>query len=79
MVGFLGGSRASASVRSGRRETPGTSTGGTRTRLDGDILSGGVSGTDGAVYCSPIIGMVVFCRCMISIISVTVREPTSVE
>jgi hypothetical protein len=69
IVGFLSGSRASASMRSGGRQTPGTSTGGTRTTLDGDILSCGGIGTGGTVLCAPIIGMVVFCRCMFSLIS----------
>jgi hypothetical protein len=77
--GFLGGSRASASTRSGQRQTPGTSTGGTRTTLDGGILSCGGSGTDGADLCAPTIGKVVFCRCVISLIYVTAREATAVE
>jgi hypothetical protein len=65
-------------MRSGRRETPVTSTGGTFTRLDGAFsLVGG--GTDGAVLCAPIIGMVLFFHCMLSIVYVTAREATAVE
>jgi hypothetical protein len=78
IVGFLRGSRASASIKSGRQETPGTSNGGTSTTLDGGILSCGGICIDGAVLCAPISDMAVFCRCMVSLISVTAREATAI-